>query len=453
MTADTPTSKEEETCKTLTDDTAIKTVAPSTETSSEELKKNEKSDETNTADEANSNGASVQEAKGNTEAPKEDKESENKKRKPSDETNGNGDKEQENKEETGKEDESEDKDEANPDTKRRKTEESLNGTNKSTSIFSSFSTAKSTNPFAAALAKANEAATTASKDTKPLFGSSANSGGLFSGSKGFGSSFGSGGTGSIFGSNASSTSIFGSKSGGFGSSSTPFSSGTSGTSILWGAKGSTAAGAATVLSTSSSQSPSKTKSYTPTLFASDPDSVSNGEENEELILQYRAKLFALVPKPSPSTSDKKSEDNKEGSQSDEQVSQEQQKNWREVGIGPLRVLKTKQINPSSPKQSSSSTDDTTSSTTFRIVQRRECTPGGPGTKVILNIIIGGDVPCTISRQTDKYVQLATVSCGEEGKEDTAKKGDSIMYLFKVKTIEEADDLQKKLEECISSNGK
>jgi len=90
-------------------------------------------------------------------------------------------------------------------------------------------------------------------------------------------------------------------------------------------------------------------------------------------------------------------------------------------------------------------------------------------------MIGENIPCTISRQADKYVQLATVCMdmdssskntdkkdGDDQKQEltedkngattTTTKNDSVMYLFKVKTIEEADTLQKQLNDCVGSNG-
>lgn len=225
-----------------------------------------------------------------------------------------------------------------------------------------------------------------------------------------------------------------------------------------------------------------------------PESVLNGEENEESILQCRTKLFSLVAQKqsTPSGPSKSDEEKKQSDLEKDKSSQHQQQtqNWREVGIGPLRILRTKQQKKTSQiDKSNDNSNHTTdnkskdtkalcSNATFRIVQRRECTPGGPGTKVILNIVIGGDVPCTISRQADKYVQLMTVCYDNssqnntnnetndnelETKETTSgqsndmnataalKKGDSIMYLFKVKTVEEADELQKQLEACISES--
>eukprot|EP00978_Attheya_sp_CCMP212_P038736 scaffold195042_cov70-Attheya_sp.AAC.1 len=75
--------------------------------------------------------------------------------------------------------------------------------------------------------------------------------------------------------------------------------------------------------------------------------------------------------------------------------------WREVGIGPLRILQNEQKSR-------------------RVVQRRETTPGGPGTKLILNALLGSTltnhVPTAgagsaggskVTREGDKFVRWAT----------------------------------------------
>ena len=120
--------------------------------------------------------------------------------------------------------------------------------------------------------------------------------------------------------------------------------------------------------------------------------------------------------------------------------------WKEVGIGPLRVL--------------------TDQRHARIVQRRENTPGGQGTKLILNLALRDE--CQVERKGDKFVRLAAFEvvddskeeaddttgndsvdkedkdrdegANEDGKEDPAVKFESVQYLFKVKTIAEADSL-------------
>mmetsp|Transcript_24354 Transcript_24354/g.36125 ORF Transcript_24354/g.36125 Transcript_24354/m.36125 type:complete len:443 (+) Transcript_24354:68-1396(+) len=75
--------------------------------------------------------------------------------------------------------------------------------------------------------------------------------------------------------------------------------------------------------------------------------------------------------------------------------------WREMGIGPLRVLKA------------SSTGIT------RVVQRRENAEGGIGTKVLVNTLLQKE--SRVTKQSEKHLQLATV--GNDG---------PALYLLKVK---------------------
>ena len=81
--------------------------------------------------------------------------------------------------------------------------------------------------------------------------------------------------------------------------------------------------------------------------------------------------------------------------------------WREVGIGPLRVLKKDHA---------------------RIVQRRETAPGSLGTKLMVNIQLRQE--CTITRPSDKHVQLGAIMNGK-----------AASFLFKVKNVSEAQLLQ------------
>ena len=134
-----------------------------------------------------------------------------------------------------------------------------------------------------------------------------------------------------------------------------------------------------------------------------------------------------------------------------------QMDWKEIGIGPLRVL----------------TDDKHA----RIVQRRENTPGGQGTKLILNLALRDE--CRWERKGEKFVKLAafevveddndgpdggngTTSESESKNEEKGKNGDgqhgnavkfvSVQYLFKVKTIAEADSMVEALERYCGGSG-
>jgi len=329
-----------------------------------------------------------------------------------------------------------------PASKRKKVDETKKDTSAAPSLFGSFQTSSAPsfeNPFAAALKKASgdNDGTNAGTGKFIFGGSTASSISVFSksGATGFASTNTSGAaTSSIFGSTGVSAGAFGSK--------TPFSASSATPSFLWGnssgslsndSTGKDSTDATADISTAAAASnPPPTKVSATYLQPTTTESVSNGEENEVCILQYRAKLFRLVP-----------------------VVNEVSSEWKEVGIGPLRLLKTttNATNNSSPKK-----EDNSVTSSYRLVQRRECTPGGLGTKLILNIIIAKDVPCTISRQAEKYLRLATVCRTTEVEEtepstdDKAKmEAESVTYLFKLKTVEEVNDLLDKINEALGSS--
>lgn len=97
--------------------------------------------------------------------------------------------------------------------------------------------------------------------------------------------------------------------------------------------------------------------------------------------------------------------------------------WREIGIGPLRILQNNE------------------SCAYRLVQRRENTPGGVGTKLILNLSLKAEC-CKAHRHADKYVRLVAIVPGDEEK-------DVKMYLFKVKTVPDADLLMRELDDVLT----
>ena len=365
--------------------------------------------------------------------------------------------------------------------------------------------------------------TTTADDDKPVntsvFGSSSSStmGSIFgrAHATGFGPGAGAGagaGTGSITSTGSTSTAK------GFGSSPSSASTGIFGS-------GTTASTTVFTLSdkdkdkdkdhdNASDSSPFKsdTSAGTTLPIASLPISderITNGEENEETIITLRAKLFKLtkVAIVHKSMEKKKVVVKKVGIQmatkvgeQDQEHEQEEPANhaaahtgtagsssatanahahahahatthsmdWKEVGIGPLRVL----------------TDDRHA----RIVQRRETTPGGQGTKLILNLPLREE--CRVERRGDKFVRLAAFEIVEEEDEDLVvavvdnttttatatatatatttnthtaddekKKGEQdvgasavdggikfapVQYLFKVKTVAEADSLLETL---------
>lgn len=193
--------------------------------------------------------------------------------------------------------------------------------------------------------------------------------------------------------------------------------------------------------------------------------IANGEEKEECVLQCRAKLFRLCkkavatavpqeaaestgltashvgPPTLPSAAKKGSDDSKGEKEKDKDeetatktktAKDEKQAKlddssasgteWREVGIGPLRVLRT---------------ESKTKQITTRCVMRREMHPGGSGTKVILNIKL--IKLANVKQSGEKFVRLTIV--GEEGK--------PVNYLFKLKTVDEVEKLIKHIEKGIA----
>jgi hypothetical protein len=92
--------------------------------------------------------------------------------------------------------------------------------------------------------------------------------------------------------------------------------------------------------------------------------------------------------------------------------------WRELGIGPLRILKKDKCHT-------------------RVVQRRESAPGGAGTKLLINAPLPKE--SEIGRPSDQHIRFTTIE----------PSGKAAIYLLKVKTKSEADQLQKVLEVEIS----
>jgi len=141
------------------------------------------------------------------------------------------------------------------------------------------------------------------------------------------------------------------------------------------------------------------------------------------------------------------------------ISMQSNKQWTEIGIGPIRILEMKTQN----------NENSTFSLSVRIVQRRECTPGGQGTRVILNLLLRKK--SLVFRQSDRYVRLASfeangvcdnahsvkrtysIFCHGSESKDTRNKGESesnisftpVQYLFKLMSISDANNLQHALE--------
>jgi hypothetical protein len=200
----------------------------------------------------------------------------------------------------------------------------------------------------------------------------------------------------------------------------------------------------------------------------DPADIRTGEEDEEQLLgNMRVKLFKLVSKAA-------ADDAKEGTTA--------QPEYVEVGIGPIKVLRTasrktdtaaaaaaesttatptsgkatigKATSEKADSSSSSSTEtaeaaDTAATDTVadavaaapavaRIVIRRESHPGGLGTKVILNVALRGKV--SMAKLADKALRLTAMT----------DKNVLSTYLLKTKTAEDADKLLNCVEKQLAA---
>ncbi|TDH66383.1 hypothetical protein CCR75_001733 [Bremia lactucae] len=111
--------------------------------------------------------------------------------------------------------------------------------------------------------------------------------------------------------------------------------------------------------------------------------LANGEEGEQILVEKRTKLFKLV-----------------------------EKDYTEVGIGPLRVLDAK--------------DTEADKVTARIVMRRESYPHGPGTKLLMNASLGSCLLC--EKKTEKTMLLTVLEAIEDPEAD--KKFTTVTYLMR-----------------------
>ena len=388
----------------------------------------------------------------------------------------------------------------------------------------SFSSAAKTNPFAAAFTPQTDKTDTKSDDSKNEkssgFGSFAGGFGSSFGSSGFGSNtkplFGSSSTtGTLFGkvSTKSSTSVFGSATGFLSKSQNPSTNNNnnSATSSFFSNKSntySTPFGASKDANSNdnNSSNPStngggdeKTDKQSNT--AEDSSLVlTNGEEGFECIFQTRAKLFKRSPveekksietgntsgatqsvPPSTSTSigsqsvpsssetkstEEKVSDKSESDNTTQTTEKEAQTStkmdWKEVGIGPLRILQSKSVDNVDDKTKNTGDDKTENKENtpevgmhrLRVVQRRESTPGGTGTKLILNLNL--HPACMVNRQADKFVRMSAFEFSDNKTSANAKDDDTkeqqivpVNYLFRVKTVTEGDELENALKKAIA----
>lgn len=103
---------------------------------------------------------------------------------------------------------------------------------------------------------------------------------------------------------------------------------------------------------------------------------------------------------------------------EEDTKKKKQQDWRELGIGPLRILKKDKEHT-------------------RVVQRRESAPGGAGTKLLVNAPLIKE--SKVGRLSDQHVRFTTIE----------PSGNAAVYLLKVKTKAEASQLQSLLEKEIA----
>jgi len=231
-----------------------------------------------------------------------------------------------------------------------------------------------------------------------------------------------------------------------------------------------------------------------------PIIVKNGEEGESCTLSVRLKLFRLVESSSLTTSaengdgeggsgvvvgvppanrgekeggEKEKEEKKEEEKKEDKEEEENKKKmeWKEVGTGPFRILEQteeqpeehqqqdekeseKSENESKEKESEAKTKDSKGKRGIRLVQRRESTPGGQGTKLILNLSLKN--VCDVTRKSEKFVQFSSFEAvvPEETADGGEDKGAAVslkcvQYLLKAKTVMEADSLQQALQKGIT----
>lgn len=304
-----------------------------------------------------------------------------------------------------------------------------------------------------ALSKPQPSTSTSKTQSSSVFGSGTSSGfgsvtanGATKSSLGFGSVSSSGTNGTT-----STTSGFGSFGGGFASTSsksTPtfsFGTTTTGKSAFGTSNGSS--------KDSTSTKDSHGNSSSTAAFPKSTQKVSNGEEGEQCIFEIRAKLYKLVSKKSAKANSVKStektgiphsselkasvDDDKNGN-GNITSSNKNDEDWQEVGIGPLRILQKSEKD---------------NATRLRLVQRRESSQ-----VLILNARLRPELQ--VLRKGEKYVALNVFEKSsdddddepskETKEEESSSKADKtailriVKYLFKVKTVAEADSLEKAL---------
>ncbi|CAI5714982.1 hypothetical protein KXD40_008043 [Peronospora effusa] len=134
--------------------------------------------------------------------------------------------------------------------------------------------------------------------------------------------------------------------------------------------------------------------------------LANGEEGEQILIEKRAKLFKLV-----------------------------EKDYAEVGIGPLRVLKAKDTKTEEDKA------------TARIVMRRESYPHGHGTKLLMNASLGSCLQC--EQKTEKTMLLTVLEANEDLV--ATKKFIPVTYLMRFGSPDDLDVVSAQIQANMHSS--
>ncbi|POM64707.1 Zinc ion binding protein [Phytophthora palmivora] len=149
-----------------------------------------------------------------------------------------------------------------------------------------------------------------------------------------------------------------------------------------------------------------TKKAEPVVPALTEAELANGEEGEQILVEKRAKLFKLV-----------------------------EKDYAEVGIGPLRVLDAKDAKIEDEKS------------TARIVMRRESYPHGPGTKLLMNASLSSCLLC--EKKTEKTMLLTVLEANEDS--EAEKKFVPATYLMRFGSPEDLDVVMMRIQTHIHSS--
>ena len=310
---------------------------------------------------------------------------------------------------------------------------------------------------------------------KRPFGSSSGSGGGTTGSSNpFAST-------SLSTNNGSSTKVFGASFGGFKTTTSTSTSsgfgafGSSSTTTTGFGTAATSTGFGTSATTKDEQKPAETSLFgssntgfsfgfaksasSPSKNGSSPSATSSsvklpehvelttGEEDEINLHEIRCKSFKWVVQEAPkedttqqldkdnpsvapssnfekavtSSTNNNDEESKEDKEKDEEKEKSSGHRWQELGVGPIRILKSRGDAPHK----------------IRLVQRREASPNGPAHKVILNVPIWKESTCNTT--SEKHLSLTTV--GSTGESET--------YTLKFKEVEHAFGCSEHLKDAIS----